>query len=111
MKYETVFKIDIKNLDIAEAYFKGKPEFNGEEYPINIQDHLVEKIIKLPFPIPTQNKVLVRLSGPGGICFEDFVRYTGTSEWIEIDSRDIMHYVSDHQDKFDSLEISIQVSD
>lgn len=105
MKYETVLKVKIKNLDIAEAYFKGKAEFNGEEFTINLQGHWVDKLIKLPFPIPPQEKVLVRLSGPSGALIEEFLKYKGKSEWIEIDSQDILHYVADNQDKFDSLEI------
>ena len=105
MKYESALKIDIKKLDIAEAYFKGKAEFDGKEYSINIQDHWVDKLIKLPFKIPDQEKVLVRLSGPSGVYIEEFLQYKGKSEWIEIDSQDILHYVADNQDKFDSLEI------
>ena len=110
MKYETVLKVDIKKLDIAEAYFKGKAEFNGKEYTINLQGHWVDKLIKLPFKIPPQEKVLVRLSGPNGVFIEEFLQYKGKSEWIEIDSQDILHYVADHQDQFDSLEICISDS-
>ncbi len=110
MKYETVLKIKIKKLDIAEAYFKGKAEFNGEEYSINLQGHWVDKLIKLPFKIPSQEKVLVRLSGTSGVVIEEFLKYKGISEWIEIDSQDMLHYVADHQDKFDSLEICLSDS-
>lgn len=105
MKYESALKIGIKKLDIAEAYFKGKAEFAGKDYTINIQGHWVDKLIKLPFKIPDQEKVLVRLSGPSGVYIEEFLQYKGKSEWIEIDSQDILHYVADNQDKFDSLEI------
>lgn len=107
MKYETVLKVRIKKLDIAEAYFKGKAEFNNQEYTINLQGHWVDKLIKLPFKIPPQEKVLVRLTGPNGVFIEEFLKYKGKSEWIEIDSQDILHYVADHQDQFDSLEICI----
>ena len=107
MKYETVLKVGIKKLDIAESYFKGKAEFNGEEYTINLQGHWVDKLIKLPFRIPQQEKVLVRISGPSGVYIEEFLQYKGKSEWIEIDSQDILHYVADHQDQFDTLEIGI----
>ncbi len=110
MKYETVLKVDIKKLDIAEAYFKGKTKFNGKEYTINLQGHWVDKLIKLPFKIPPQEKVLVRLTGPTGVFIEEFLQYKGQSEWIEIDSQDILHYVADHQDQFDSLEIGISDS-
>jgi hypothetical protein len=110
MKYETVLKVNIKNLDIAEAYFKGKAEFNGEEFTINLQGHWVDKLIKLPFKIPPQEKILVRLSGPDGILIEEFLKYQGKSEWIEIDSQDMLYHVADNQDKFDSLEICISDS-
>lgn len=111
MKYETVLKVDIKKLDIAEAYFKGKTEFNGEEFTLNLQGHWIDKLIKLPFKIPPQEKVLVRLSGANGALIEEFLQYKGNSEWIEIDSQDMLHYVADHQDQFDSLEICISGSD
>jgi len=111
MKYEVVIRVEMKNLDIAESYFKGKAGLNGQDYTINLQDHLAEKLIKLPIQIPTQDKVLVRLSGPGGVYVEDYLQYRGMSEWIEIDSKDIMHYAVDHQDQFDTLEICISVSD
>jgi hypothetical protein len=110
MKYETVLKVDIKNLDIAEAYFKGKAEFNGEEFTLNLQGHWIDKLIKLPFKIPPQEKVLVRLSGPNGALIEEFLQYKGKSDWIEIDSQDMLYYVADHQDQFDSLEICISDS-
>ena len=110
MKYQTVLKVDIKNLDIAESYFKGKAQFNDKEYTINLQGHWVEKLIKLPFMIPAQEKVLVRLSGPDGVYIEEFLKYKGKSEWIELDSQDMLHYVADNQDKFDSLEIYISDS-
>ena len=108
MKYETILQVDIKKLDIAESYFKGKAGFNGEEYTINIQGHWVDKLIKLPFKIPPQEKVLVRLTGPSGVYVEEFLKYKGKSEWIEIDSQDILHYVADNQDKFDTLEIGLK---
>lgn len=110
MKHETALKVQIKNLDIAESYFKGKAIFNDKEYTINLQGHWVDKLIKLPFKIPPQEKVLVRLSGPDGVYIEEFLKYKGKSEWIELDSQDMLHYVADNQDKFDSLEIYISDS-
>ena len=110
MKYETVLKVEIKNLDIAEAYFKGKAEFNGEEYTINLQGHWVDKLIKLPIDIARREKLLVNLSGPKGAFVDDILLYKGKSEWIELDSQDMLHYVADNQDKFDTLEICISDS-
>jgi hypothetical protein len=34
--------------------------------------------------------------------------YRGISEWVEIDSQYILHFVADHQDKFDTLEIYLE---
>ena len=36
---------------------------------------------------------------------ENMVAHKGKSEWIEIDSDEILYYVSDHQDQFDMLEV------
>ena len=102
-----MLRVEIKKLDIAESYFKGKAEYNEKEYEINIQGHWEDKLLKLPFKIPNQEKVLVRLIGPSGAYIEDYLQYKGKSEWIEIDSQDILHYVADHQDQFDTLEICI----
>jgi hypothetical protein len=110
MKYETVFYLNIKKLDIAEAYFKGKAEFNGEEYTINLQSHLKDKMIKLPFIISSQDKVLVKICGPNDVSIEELLAYKGQSELIEIDSQDMLHYVAEHQDQFDRLEICINHS-
>jgi hypothetical protein len=105
MKYQSMLKIKINKLDIAESYFKGKAELNDREHTINIQGHWVDKLIKLPFLIPTEDKVLIRLSGSGDAYIEDTVYFKGVSEWIEIDSQDVLHYVADHQDEFDTLEV------
>lgn len=105
MKYLTPVKIKIKKLDINESYFLGKAEFEGDEYKINIQGEWKEKLLKLPFKLGNQKKVLVRLSGPNDIAVEDYLMYRGTSEWVEIDSQEILHFAADHQDKLDTLEI------
>ena len=44
-----VFKIE--HLNILESYFKGKVEFRGDEYTINIQDERRGKVLKLPFKL------------------------------------------------------------
>ena len=111
MEYQSMLEIKINKLDIAESYFKGKAELNGKEHMINIQGYRVDKLIKLPFLIPTEDKVLIRLSGPGDACIEDTVYFKGVSEWIEIDSQDVLHYVAGHQDKFDTLEVYFSSSE
>ena len=105
---EAQVSIKIKKLDIAESYFFGVAEFEGQDYKINIQGHWQEKILKLPFDLPDSEKVLTRLSGPNDIFVEDFLIYKGKSEWIEIDSSEILYYIADHQDQFDTLEICLK---
>jgi hypothetical protein len=96
----------INHLDIYQSYFKGKVEFRGDEYTINIQNERRGKVLKLPFkPKVKKEKMLVRLTGPGDIFIEDYLPYRGESEWLEIDSDEITFYIADHQDQFDTLEI------
>ena len=94
----------IKYLDIHASYFKGKVGFEEDEFTITIQDERRGKVLRLPFPLNTQKRVLVRCSGPG-VFVEDFAEYRGESEWVEIDSTPITFYIADHQDQFDTLEI------
>ena len=100
MKY--VFQIQY--LDIRESYFKGKVRFQNDDFTINIQDERRGKVLRLPFTINTQKRVIVRCSGPG-VSVEDFVEYRVESELVEIDSTPITFYIADHQDQFDTLEI------
>jgi hypothetical protein len=96
----------IRFLDIHQSYFKGKVEFMGEEFTINIQNERRGKVLKLPFKPKTQKeRMLVRLTGLGDIFIEDYLPYRGESEWVEIDSDEITYYIADNQDKFDTLEI------
>ena len=103
------FKID--HLNINESYFKGKVEFRGDEYTINIQDERRGKVLKLPFKLEKKKKVLVRFSGPNDIAVEDFLPFEGESEWVEIDSDAITFFIADHQDQFDTLEIIDDLSE
>lgn len=102
---ESKLALKINHLDIAESFFLGKVTHGEKEYKINIQGHWKEKIIKLPFKLDHEGKVLVRFSGPGNAFVEDYLEYSGKSEWVEVDSDDILHYIGDHQDEFDTLEI------
>ena len=96
----------IQRLDINQSYFKGKADFRGDEYTINIQNERRGKVLKLPFkPKSKKERMLVRLTGTGDVFVEDYLPYCGESEWIEIDSDEITFYIADHQDKFDTLEI------
>ena len=96
----------IQYLDINQSYFKGKADFRGDEYSINIQNERRGKVLKLPFkPKSSKERMLVRLTGPGDLFVEDYLPYFGESEWIEIDSDEITYYLADHQDKIDTIEI------
>ena len=97
-----IFKIE--KLDIFESYFKGKVRIRKDEFTINIQNERRGKVLRLPFLLNTQKRVLVRCSGPG-VSVEDFVEYRGESEWVEIDSDQITFYIAAHQDQFDTIEI------
>jgi len=98
--------IKIKKLDIFPTHFFGVAEINKEDYKINIQGQsmLRDKLIKLPIKFKDE-KALLRLSGNNDAFFEDIVNYKGESEWIEIDSDRILHYLADHQDQIDTIEI------
>ena len=99
MKYD----LKIKKLDIQESYFVGKAELLGREYKINIQQEgRLGNAILLPSKEKIDQQVLVTVSGPEKFV-EDFLIYTGESEWIEIDSDVITEYIADNQDKFDRL--------
>jgi hypothetical protein len=62
--------------------------------------------MRLPFnPKNSKERFIVRLTGPREIYVEDYIKYDGRSEWIEIDSDEITYFIADHQDEFDTLEI------
>jgi len=85
----------------------GKVEFQNSQYTINIQNQKRGKVLKLPFGIfPKKNKVIVRLTGPNDLFVEDYLPYSGESEWMEIDSDEITYFLADHQDCFDTIEIT-----
>ncbi len=98
--------IKIKRLDMFPNHFFGIAKINGEDYKINIQGQSMFRmnLIKLPIEFKDE-KALLRLSGINGSCFEDIVNYKGKSEWIEIDSDRILHYLADHQDQIDTIDV------
>ncbi len=98
--------IKIKRLDMFPNHFFGIAEINREDYKINIQGQslLRDKLIKLPIKFKDE-KALLRLSGINGSYVEDIVRYSGNSEWIEIDSDRILYYLADHQDQIDIIDV------
>ena len=96
----------ITKLDIFQSYFFGEVEFRTDQYKVNIQNERRGKVLRLPFEIqPKNEKVIVRMTGPGDLFVEDYLPYKGESEWLEIDSDEITYFIADHQDKLDTIEI------
>ena len=96
----------ITKLDIFQSYFFGDVEFRSDKFKVNIQNQRRGKVLKLPFEInPKNEKVLVRVTGPGNLVVEDYLPFKGESEWVEIDSDEITYFLADHQDQCDTIEI------
>ena len=95
----------IVNLDIFQSYFFGKVEFRSDLYKVNIQNQRRGKVLRLPFEIDHKDKMVVRMTGPNDLFVEDYLRYAGSSEWLEIDSDEITYFIADHQDQLDTIEI------
>lgn len=96
----------IIKLDIFQSYFFGEVEFHSDKFKVNIQNQRRGKVLKLPFNIkPKNEKLIVRLTGPGDLFIEDYLPYKGESEWLEIDSDEITYFIADNQDKLDTIEI------
>ena len=102
-----VYEFKINRLDIRESYFLGKIQLAEEEYTVNIQTERRGKVLKLPFGMHSKKqKVLDEMTGQNGVTIEDLLPYRGESEWVEIDSSPITFYIADHQDQFNTLEIT-----
>ena len=96
----------IIKLDIFKSYFFGEVECHSDKFKVNIQNQRRGKVLKLPFNIKLKNeKLIVRLTGPGDLFIEDYLPYKGESEWLEIDSDEITYFIADNQDKLDTIEI------
>ena len=96
----------ITKLDIFQSYFFGETEFRSDYFKVNIQNERRGKVLRLPFEIkPKNEKILVRLTGPGDLFVEDYLPYKGESEWLEIDSDEITYFLADHQDQLDTIEV------
>lgn len=96
----------VKQLDIHQSYFVGKVESKGIEYTINVQDQRRGKVLKIPIePKSKKPRMIVRFTGKNDVFVEDYLPYVGKSEWVEIDSDEIVFALANKQDEFDSLEI------
>ena len=101
-----MLSFNITKLDIFQSYFFGEVDFHSDKYKINIQNERRGKVLKLPFKIkPKNEKIIVRMTGPGDLFVEDYLPYKGESEWLEIDSDEITYFLADHQDQCDVIEI------
>jgi hypothetical protein len=96
----------IIKMSINQSYFFGEVEFCSDKCKVNIQSERRGKVLKLPFKIKSKNeKIIVRITGPGNLFVEDYLPYKGESEWLEIDSNEITYFLADHQDQLDTIEI------
>ena len=99
----------IARLDIMQGGFAGRADFRGDRYTVNIQPEKRGKVLRLPFrPGTGRTRFVVRLTGKADgeeLVVEDYLRYWGESEWLEIDSDAITYFLADHQDALDTIEI------
>ena len=107
MELKIPLKLRVKYLNLNKDHFEGKALFHEKEYNIDIHAEVDKKKIKVPFPVMgiTDEKILVRVSGPSGVYVQDHVQFNGQSECIEIESDTVFYEVSNNQDKFDTMEI------
>ena len=56
----------------------------------------------------TDDKILVRVSGPSGVYVQDHVVLEGQCEWIEIKSDAIYYEITNNNEKFYTLEIFVK---
>tara|TARA_B110000263_G_C14891580_1_gene322016 strand:- start:85 stop:393 length:309 start_codon:yes stop_codon:yes gene_type:complete len=100
----------VKYLTKNENIFEGKIIFHGKECSINIHAQRNEKIIKVPFPVlgVTDNEILVRVSAATGVYLQDYLKFKGTSETLEIDSDLIFQEILSNEIKFDTIEIFVK---
>ena len=110
MEIKLPFKLKVKFLYQKENVFEGKAIFHEKEYSINIHAEMNKKTIKVPFPVMgvTEEKILVRISGPSGVYAEDHVKFNGNYEGIEIISDSIFYEIVNNQEKLDTLEIFVK---
>lgn len=110
MELKIPFKLRVKYLNLNEEHFEGKAIFHDNEYQVNIHAEIDKKMIKVPFPVMgvTDEEILVRVSGPSGVYVQDYIRFGGKSDWIEIESDTIFYEVANNQGKFDTIEIFVR---
>ena len=110
MELKVPFKVKVNYILNHEDHFEGKAIFHEKEYSLKIEAETEEKIIKIPFSTMgvTDDKILVRVSGPSGVYVQDHIEIKGKSELIEIKSNSIFYEISNNHEKFDTLEIFVK---
>ena len=110
MEIKKPFKLRVNYLNLNKDHFEGKAIFHDREYNIDIHAQNDKKTIKVPFPVMgiTDNDILVRVSGPSGVYVQDYVKFNGEAEWIEIESDSIFNEIVNNQGKFDTVEIFVR---
>jgi len=110
MKLKLPFKLKIKYLVKNENWFEGVAIFHNKEYSIIINKQKNEKIMNVPFSVigVTDADILVRLSTGSGVYVQDYIKFKGTGEKIEILSNAIFQEIDNNQINFDTLEIFVK---
>ena len=110
MQLKLPFKMKVKYLTKNEDIFKGRIIFHGKEYSINIHAQKNEKIIRVPFPVfgVTDDEILVRLSAASGVYVEDYLKFNGNSNVLEIDSDTVFSEIVNNEIEFDTMEIFVK---
>ena len=110
MELKLPFKLDVKYLIRHEDVFEGKVVFHNKEYSIKIHAQNNEKIIRVPFSVIgiTDDEILVRVSTSLGTYVQDYMRFKGESELIDITSDIIFNEITNNEIKFDIMEIFVK---
>ena len=98
-------KLNVKELKKIVCFFLANTELHGNNCTIVLDSGLGEKILKMPFHCNSQEKILVRLSGPDDNYVEARLPYGGRSDWIEIGSKELTRYLKDNEGKINTIEI------
>tara|TARA_B110000014_G_C19622848_1_gene329180 strand:+ start:140 stop:472 length:333 start_codon:yes stop_codon:yes gene_type:complete len=110
MKLKLPIKLKIKYLNARKNSFEGKAVFHDKEYFVSIHAQNHRKIIKVPFPVigVTDEEILVRLSAPSGVYVEDYLKFNGNSNVLEIDSDTVFSEIVNNEIEFDTMEIFVK---
>ena len=82
MQLKLPFKLKVKYLLSHEENFTGRAVFHEKEYKLLIKNQEKKSIITVPFSTMgvTEDRLLVRISGPSGVYAEDHIKLGSQSE-------------------------------